>query len=197
MIDMRTMLALPLAAALAAPAAAAGAHAGERGKIQARVSFLTPTGQTVTDGSGITYRAGSWSYHESKVYPSRYWGTFPLYFVGQTMTFSVTLSNTAAQGDKPFKVRVEALNHVLETSGGLGMQLAPPQEWLVQDLRPGQSQTRQFSIYIAPNPALPSGLDVTKVRILHLNEGANSDAGLIKEELAVWCPPALKDSPGR
>lgn len=197
MIDMRMMLGLPLAAALAVPAAAAGAHVGERDKIQAQVSFLSPSGQTTTDASGITYRSGGWSYHESKVYPSRYWGTFPLYFVGQTMSFSVTLSNTAPQGNKPFKVRVEVLNNVLETTGAPGMQLAPPQEWLVQDLRPGQSQTRQFSIYLAPNPALPSGLDVTKVRILHLNEGADADAGLIKEEIAVWCPPALKDSPRR
>ena len=173
----------------------AGRHVGEAGKIQAQVAFLSPSGQTTTDATGITYRVGGWSFHENKVYVPAYWGTFPLYFMGQTMRFAVTLKNTSAKGKKSFKVRIQALNRVLETSGALGMEIAPPQEWIVDALRPGESVTRQFSIFIAPNPNLPSGLDVTKIRILHLNQGSNSNAGLIKEEIAVWCPPDLKTSP--
>ncbi len=177
-----------------APVKAAGRHVGEAGKIHASVEFLSPSGQTTTDATGITYRSGGWSFHESKVYVSRFWGTFPLYFIGQTMRFRVTLRNTAAKGKKPFNIRIEALNNVLDTNGTPGMQLAAPQNWSIANLRPGQSISREFSIYLAPNPNLPSGLDVTKVRILHGNRGTNPNAGLIKESLAVWCPPSLRDS---
>ena len=69
---------------------AAGEHKGEAAKITASVSFLNPYGQTTADSTGITYRVGGWSHHENKIYPSAYWGTFPLYFVGTTMNFSVT-----------------------------------------------------------------------------------------------------------
>lgn len=180
---------------LAAGLFAAGEHRGEAGKIEATVSFLNPYGQTTTDSTGITYRAGGWAYHENKIYPSAYWGTFPLYFVGTTMSFSVSLTNTAANGNKSFRIRVQALNHVLETSGAMGMEIASPKEWIVESLAPGETKTLQGSIYIAPNPNLPSGLDITKIRILHLNEGQNADAGLIKEEVAIWCPPSLQDTP--
>ncbi|MFA6092162.1 MAG: hypothetical protein WCU88_01245 [Elusimicrobiota bacterium] len=173
-----------------------GKHAGEAAKISAEVSFLSPAGTTRTDAQGITYQSGGWSYTEPKIYPQPYWGSFPLYFVGQAMRFQVRLSNTAVKGEKPFRVRVQALNRVLETNGALGMEIGPMKEWIVEDLRPGESSMREFSIDIVPDPNLPSGLDVTKVRILHENQGS-ADAGLIKEEIAVWCPPALKDSPKR
>lgn len=169
----------------------AGQHSGEVDKIRAVVNFLTPSGQTTTDASGITYRAPAYNFQsfEPKVYPPAYWGTYPLYFVGQTMNFTVTLTNTAASGNKKFKVRVQALNNVLEISGSVGRPLGSPQEWTVEDLRPGESRTLNGSVYIAPDPTLPSGLDLTKIRISHLNEGNNQDAGLILEDFAVWCPP--------
>lgn len=178
-------------------ASAAGLHVGEASKIEARVEFLAPSGETYTGKTGITYTSGGWSYHEDKVYVPSLWGSFPLYFVGQNMRFKVTLTNHTQKGNKTFKVRVQARNHVLETDGSEGMELAPQKTWIVSDLGPGQSKSQEFSIYIAPDPNLPSGLDVTRIRILHLNEGANEDAGLIKEATAVWCPPALKDSPTR
>jgi hypothetical protein len=132
---------------------------------------------------------------EPKVYPSQYWGTFPLYFVGTSMNFLIALTNTAAKGNKSFKVRIEAVHRVLEASGALGAQLAPPQTWTVESLAPGETKTLPGSAFIPYDPNLPSGLDITKVRILHLNEGANSDAGLIKESVAVWCPPPVNKQP--
>lgn len=178
-------------------ARAAGEHLGEADNIQAQVTFLGNAGLTTTDAAGTTYRvaAWNWSTFEPKIYPSNYWGTFPLYFIGTTMSFNVTLTNTATQGNKSFKVRVRASNNVLETSGLLGMQIAAPQEWVVDSLRPGETRVLPGSIFIAYDPNLPSGLDITKVQIFHLNEGSNQDAALIKEALAVWCPPSLKDSP--
>ncbi|HAM35671.1 MAG TPA: hypothetical protein DEB40_07875 [Elusimicrobia bacterium] len=194
---MKRFLALLCVSALApAFVAAAGLHNGEAAKITAQVSFLSPAGETFTDASGIRYTMNGWTFSsEPKVYPAQYWGRFPLYFTGSTMNFSVTLSNTAAKGNKSFKVRVEAVHNVLETSGAPGMTLAPTQTWVVESLAPGESKTLQGSAYIPDNPNLPSGLDLTKIRILHLNEGANPDAGLIKEQLAVWCPPPANKKP--
>lgn len=170
---------------------ASGRHTGEAERLEIRVEFLNPSGQTTTDGSGITYGVPQWGwrYFEPKVYPAAYWGTFPLYFVGQTMSFNVTLTNTTRQGNKRFKVRVQALNHVLETSGAEGMEIASPQEWVVDSLAPGETRILNGSIYIAPNPNLPSGLDLTRVRVFHVNAAANENAGLISEDVAVWCPP--------
>ncbi|MBI4057320.1 MAG: hypothetical protein HY399_07220 [Elusimicrobia bacterium] len=168
---------------------AAGQHRGESDKIQAQVSFLNPSGQTTTDATGITYVAGSWQSYEPKIYPPNYWGTYPLYFAGSIMNFSVTLTNTADQGNKNLKIRVQALNHVLNTDGTQGSPISSPQEWVVDSLRPGETRTLYNSIYVGSDPNLPSGLDTTKIRILHLNEGNNAEAGLIKEEVAIWCPP--------
>ncbi|HAT72672.1 MAG TPA: hypothetical protein DCS63_07635 [Elusimicrobia bacterium] len=172
---------------------AAGGHTGEAGKIVAKVTFQNPAGTTFTDAAGIRYTINSWTFaSEPKVYPAQYWGKFPLYFVGTAMKFTVSLTNTAAAGEKRFKVRVQALNNVLGTDGTAGREIAPPQEWTVSDLKPGETRNLEAAIFIAPDPNLPSGLDITKIRISHLNEGANDDAALIKEEIAVWCPPPDK-----
>ncbi|MDX6770333.1 MAG: hypothetical protein SF051_12430 [Elusimicrobiota bacterium] len=169
-------------------ARAAGVHSGEAPKISASVEFLGNAGHTVTDHRGTTYIAGWWSYFEPKIYVEKYRGVFPLYFVGQTMRFKVTLANTAEKGAKPFNVLIEADNKVLETDGSLGQEIGPRQSWTVKDLRPGQTVTKEFSVYIDPGDDLPSGLDATKIRIRHANSGS-ADAGLIKESIAVWCPP--------
>ncbi|MBI4668162.1 MAG: hypothetical protein HY747_03075 [Elusimicrobia bacterium] len=172
---------------------AAGSHSGEAGKIETSVSFLDSSGYTTTDARGTHYNFYGMTFDEPKVYPSWTYGkNYPLYFIGNTMNFTVTMRNAASKGAKPFKIKVKALNNVLETDGSPGMSLAAPQEWIVEDLRPGESRVLSGSVYIAPDPNLPSGLDITKIRISHLNEGGNEDAGLIKEEIAVWCPPKYK-----
>ena len=168
----------------------AGKHAGEADRIEASVTFQNSYGYTTTDANGIYYHVWGMVFNENKIYPAWTYGiNYPLYFIGTTMSFTVTLKNVTPQGKKTFRVRVAALNNVLETNGSMGMSLAAPQEWIIEDLGPGQTRTLQGSVYIAPDPNLPSGLDITKIRISHLNQGNNEDAGLIKEEIAVWCPP--------
>ncbi len=159
---------------------------GQPDEIQAQISFVAPWGQTTTNPRGTTYQSGPWSFFEPKIYASSYWGIFPLYPVGSTMRFDVYLTNTVTKGNKSFKLRVQGLNRVLETDGSLGMEIAPPQEWVIESLAPGETKILEGSIYIAPNPDLPSGLDDIKIRISHLNEGANENAGLIKTEMAIY-----------
>lgn len=188
---MKTLMSvlLPLLSFVPAPGSlfAAGMHAGEADKISAEVSFLNPAGRTTAGSQGITYNAGGWSMTEAKFYPPDFFGTYPLYFFGTTMNFNVVLANRTTQGKKSFKVRVEALSHVLETSGAPGQPLAAPQEWVVESLGPGETKTLQGSVALF-DPSVPSGLDITRIRVSHLNEGAEG-AALIKEVKAVWCPP--------
>src|SRR5688572_4827589 len=125
-----------LAAALlfaAAGAHAAGMHTGEAPKIEASVEFLGNAGHTITDHRGTTYVVGWSSLFEPKIYIEKYRGVYPLYFVGQTMRFKVRLANRSANGAKPFNVRVEAENKVLETDGTLGQEIGPMQSWTVKD----------------------------------------------------------------
>lgn len=187
-IRILSLAALPFFAALAAGSAlAAGLHAGEADRISAEVSFLNPAGQTTAGPQGVTYNVGSWSLTEAKVYPPEFYGTHPLYFFGTTMRFNVVLINRTSRGQKSLKVRVEALSHVLETSGLPGQSLAAPQEWVVESLGPGEMRTLRGEVALF-DPNVPSGLDITRIRVSHLNEGAEG-AALIKEVRAVWCPP--------
>jgi len=171
-----------------------GRHWGEASKLEARVEFLHQRGYTVTDRFGIHYHFYGLVFSEPKIYPSYLHGIrYPLYFLGQTMRFRVHLKNTSKKGGKKFKVRVNAVNYVLETSGFSGQVIAPGQDWIVKDLRPGEKRVLKGEIYISPDQNLPSGLDVTKVRIFHLNNGSNTNAGFIKEATAVWCPPDMQN----
>jgi len=172
---------------------AEGLHIGEADKLSISVEFLNPLGYTTTDETGIQYHYYGMVISEPKIYPpSTYGKQYPLYFVGGTMKFRVTLKNIAEKGAKPFKIRVNAVNYVMETTGYAGMIIAPGQDWVVQELRPGETKVVEGSIYIPYNPDMPSGLDVTKVRVFHLNNGADSNAAFIKEETATWCPPKAR-----
>ena len=113
----------------------------------------------------------------------------PLYIIGMPMNYQVTLANTAAQGNKPLKVRVQAVSSTLQTNCTAGQQLGV-QDYVVENLRPGESRTLQYSVNLN-DPNLPGGLDVTKVRIFHDNQG-NPNAGLIMETDVYWCPPSVR-----
>jgi hypothetical protein len=164
----------------------AGAHQGEAAKIATSVQFLDPAGWTTTDATGTTYVFRRTTF-EPKIYPSLYRGTFPGYYYGSTMRFTVSVANTAAMGAKPLRVSVQAVSSVLETDGSLGQQLGDTQEWIIDGLAPGQSTTLAGSVTIVGDD-IPSGLDLTRIRIRHLNNGS-ADAALIATADAVWCPP--------
>jgi len=185
-----SLAAVALSLSLAQTGFAAGV--GVAKKLDVAVTFNDPMGFTVTNDQGTFYNFYGFEMFEPKVYLPQHWGTFPLYFVDQNMNFSVAVSNTAAKGKK-FKLRIVASHHALLTDGSSGMALAPDQEFIVDNLVAGESRVINASIYIAPDPNLESGLDITTLRIYHLNNGS-SDAGLIKEFQAVWCPPDHEDA---
>lgn len=169
-----------------------GFHYGEDDQIKAEVIYKDPYGHTTTDYRGIYYHVYGRVFHEPKIYPSWTYGKkYPLYFMGLPMRFEVHLTNTMRKGGKKFRLRIQAVNYVMETSGFAGQIIAPGQEWIVESLLPGETKVVHGEILI-PTADLPSGLDVTKIRIFHLNNGKNQSAGFIKEETAVWCPPKYR-----
>jgi hypothetical protein len=165
--------------------------------ITTTVVFLAPDGFSTTDVSGITYNYGGASTFEPKVYPEQFWGTFPLYLPGTTMRFTVFLTNDTAQGKRPYNVKVQAISNVLNETingGGLGTEIGTSETWEVTDLLPGQTRTVTGSVVIPGDGSLPSGLDVTRIIISHLNNANDPDeddtvAGFVDLEYCAWCPP--------
>jgi hypothetical protein len=231
---------------------AAGESKREAANISVTVDFLDPICWTTTNALGTTYNfIADGSSFEPKVYPPLYWGSFPGYYYGTTMRFTVTLKNTAGEGKKSkahedegegghsrdkrseehqdvddrlfahdqefrrcerpgaggckprsgdggrqgqpdrhgksFQVKVQAISNVLEVDGGIGQQIGEIQEWTVEGLAPGQTQTLAGSLLILGDN-LPSGLDLTRIRVLRLNGDDDAD-DLIKVSSFVWCPP--------
>jgi hypothetical protein len=99
----------------------ASAASLDHGRLSTKVVFLKPAGSTVTNEFGIFYSTGG---SQAKIYAPEYWGTFPLYFAGTTMHFTLTVTNNVAQGNKPYNLRFRAISNVLKTvaqGGGLGV----------------------------------------------------------------------------
>jgi len=79
-------------------------HRGERNQIFVDISFFGSSGKTVTDAKGTHYYFFGRVVHEDKVYPSRYWGTFPLFFFDQTVGTKVRVINLGPR--RVFKLRI-------------------------------------------------------------------------------------------
>jgi hypothetical protein len=174
-------------------ASAAGNHNGEAANLKITITFLEQEGITTTSSAGTYFDMGGTDtkFRDDLIYPSLYWGTFPAYWgnAGDVMHFKVDIANTETKGGHSYKISVEAISNVLTTEGGLGMQIGNINTWTVTDLGPGQSTT-VFGEITFPEDGTPEGLDVTRIRVLHLNNSDNPDAGLIKVATGVWCPPA-------
>src|SRR5262245_5683332 len=75
--------------------------------IQTEVTFLNPSGHTSTNASGIHYNLWDWyMLNETLFYSPKTWGQlYPLYFLGQTVNFTVRLTNVAP-GKKTYRMRI-------------------------------------------------------------------------------------------
>jgi len=166
-----------------------GEHVGEVNQLEVSVSFSGESGQTVTDENGTFYHFWGYVFCENKVYPTEYWGVFPLYFFNDRVGATVTVTNKGPRKRAKLRVRTEC--YCLRTDGSNGAQLAAPQEVDI-DLAPGETQTVDASLVAEYVPDAESGLDRLIIKILHPNEGGgpgNSDPALIMLKEAIFCPP--------
>ena len=169
-----------------------GPHLGEREQLEVGIVFSQESGETVTDEEGIHYHFDGLVMSENKIYPSEYWGTYPLYFFGSEVGATVTITNNGPR--RVAKLRVETEAYVLLTDGSNGAELAPPQSFdvevgLDETVTVDASFTAEFDASAAN---MESGLDRFLVKVYHMNAGGKADhAGLIMVAEGVFCPPEL------
>ncbi|MHC4503031.1 MAG: hypothetical protein ACYTFI_06990 [Planctomycetota bacterium] len=176
-----------------------GPHVGEHSRLEVDIVFSRAFGETVTDEEGIHYYFEGTAAHEDKVYPSEYWGTFPLYFFGTEVGVTVTLRNLGPRAKIKARVRTEA--YVLLTDGSNGAVLAEPQEIDVVVTR-DEAVTIDASFTAQYTAGVESGLDRFVVKVLHPNEAgeisdtvSEDDPALITVAEGVFCPPDIVLSP--
>lgn len=167
----------------------AGKHTGERKMLAADISFFNTSGKTVTNSKGVFYHYYGIVVHENKVYPSKYWGEYPLFFIGNSAGIKVTVSNKGPRAK--IKLRVKTECYTLKTDGSNGMTLMAPRtvDFVVNR---GETKTIDASFAIQNQPGMESGLDRFIVKLLHINEGSgpgNNEPALIMQKEGVFCPP--------
>ena len=170
----------------------AGKHLGEVGQLAVDAQFHSAFGSTTTDATGIHYSFFGITLSEPKVYPTRYWGTFPLYFFGSRVGATVTVTNTGPRAKE--KLRVTTQVYTLELDGTSGVKLAPD---IVTDFWVDKGETKVIDASFTPQfvAGADSGLDRVVILVQHPNEGGgpgNEWPALILAKEAVLCPPAVE-----
>lgn len=169
-----------------------GSHAGERQQLEVEIAFSREYGETVTDEDGIHYHVGDWVFDEDKVYPSEYWGTYPLYFFDTEVGVTVAVRNNGPRAKARLIIRTEA--YVLCTDGTSGVALMEPREVEVE-VASGRTETIDASFTVEYAAGVESGLNRFVVKILHPSE-RGGDPALIMMEEGVFCPPEYQPDGG-
>lgn len=159
-----------------------GKHIGENKMLETDIYFFSPRGTCRTDNTGITYIIDGNELHLDIVYPSKYWGTFPLYLPGNEVPVKFTVTNKGPRAKAKLSAKMEA--YVLNTDGSNGPLLAPPQ---VIDFEVLKNNTEIVDAsFILPM----QGKNLNRVIIkLYHHQNTKNDASLIMIKEAVFCPP--------
>lgn len=192
-----------LALALTVPLAAAstditdqykaGEHKGELKQLDVDIAFSGSHGITTTDARGTTYKFWGLNIFEPKVYTSKYWGDFPLYFFGLPVHSEVTVTNKGPRNS--FKLRVTVQAYSLNLDGSNGVRLAPD---VVREFNVGRGETQRLDTTFTPQfvPGADTGLDRVVILVQHVNEGGqgkgNPYPALLLAKEAIICPPVVE-----
>lgn len=169
--------------------AKAGKHTGEQKMLDVDILFTDSYGRTITNADGIFYQFYGITIHEDKVYPSKYWGEYPLYFFGTETGVTVKVTNNGPRAKAKVRITTEA--YVLRTDGSNGAGLAEPRVIDVEVAR-GETKTIDASFFAQDAPGVESGLDRFLVKVSHMKEGegkGNPEPALIMAKEGVFCPP--------
>lgn len=160
------------------------------------IQFTNAFGKTITNEQGIFYHiwweGQEYVFHEPKIYPSEYFGEFPLYFFGSPVSVRVMVRNNGPANHTKLLIQTDA--HVLRTDGSAGAALAPSKTYEVVLAR-GETRTIDASFVVEYSPQAESGLDTFTVKVLHQSEGGgpgNQEPALIMVKRGVFCPPEYK-----
>jgi hypothetical protein len=170
----------------------AGEHSGEVKQLAVDLQFSGASGSTTTNAQGIFYNFWGITLSEPKIYPTQYWGTVPLYFFGQNVGATVTVTNNGPRATE--KLRITTQVYVLNTDGGSGVKLAQDR---VSEFSVAKGETKVVDASFTPQfvPGADSGLDRVVILVQHPNEGGGPGSlypALIMAKEAVLCPPAIE-----
>ena len=126
------------------------------------VSFSKESGKTVTDQYGTCYNVFGYSCFEQKIYPSAYWGVFPLYFFGDNVGVTVTVANQSNSRKAKLLLRTEC--YCLNTDGSNGAKLMTPREFETT-VNAGESKVVDASFDTEYTPDADSGLDRFLIKV--------------------------------
>jgi hypothetical protein len=172
--------------------AGAGQHIGEQNMLDVSISFSNSYGNTITNATGTYYNFFGYTFYENKVYPSHYWGNFPLYFFDTQAGVTVKVTNKGPRAKSKVRIKTDAF--VLNTDGSSGVSLMD-QKVIDVDVNKDETKTIDASFIAEYREGADSGLDRFVVKVLHVNEGGgpgNEEPSLIMLKEGVFCPPKYK-----
>ncbi|MEK7766971.1 MAG: hypothetical protein AAB368_12110, partial [bacterium] len=121
-----------------------GKHIGDAEPLSWTIEYLDSWGRTVVDAAGGHFFhdrccGGFRTDDPSWIYPSLYYGTFPMYYIGTTMRYRLTITNNGPRAYK--NLRVVAIQEYLNPDGGAGERLGPgaARDWFLSGLDAGKS----------------------------------------------------------
>lgn len=176
-----------------------GKHIGDGEPLSWKIEYLDAWGRTYVDATGGHFFhdrccGGFETYDPSWIYPTQYYGEYPMYYFGTTMRYRITLTNNAKRSY--MNLRVVAIQEYLTNNNTWGEWLTPDaaKDWYVPELRGGQSITFEGTLYLGVGSDTHGGLDQTHLQVQHWNPGGGipgAGSVIIDDAQAnIFCPPA-------
>lgn len=144
-----------------------GNHWGEQRPLDYHIEYLDPPGITRVDETGITFipSGGYSSIYSDEILPEKYFGVYPLYFMGNVLSFKVAIKNNSQRTYR--NLVIETYQEFLNIDGNQGVPIGDNNKntWFIEKLGPGEE------IVLSGEFAIPliggSGIDQTHLRISH------------------------------
>lgn len=177
-------------------AAQQGKHIGDASFLEYEIIYKNFPGILTIDENGATYYFPRWDFtwYAGGNYDERYYGVYPVYFIGQWIEYEIHLKNTGHRTYKNLKI-IATQEYYLAYGAEEDEVLPgdPTQEWELDGLRSGEEAVLEGR-YLAV-PGVRPGLDQTHLQVLHWSKG-NLEPVSIKgkvfiddEEAGLYCPP--------
>ncbi len=161
----------------------------DAGGLSYEIVYLNPVGDLVVDETGGTYyfNWGRVSY-VGGTYDEADYGTYPVFFIGDTMLYEIHLKNT---GNRTYGLITVVCTQEYYDVGlkGVPMPGDPTKEWVVKGLKPGEEVVLRGQHYAAPGTQ--PGLDQMHLKIYPGKRQYDDSRILIDDnpEASVYCPP--------
>lgn len=181
-----------------------GKHIGDGEPLTWSIEYFDQWGRTVIDATGGHFFhdrccGGYETDDPTWIYPAKYYGTYPMYYIGTTLSYRITLTNNGPRSYR--NLRVVAIQEYFNAAGGAGdrMGAGAARDWYLAELKPNQTVTLD-GLYAIGGDA-HAGLDQTHLQIQHWNRGRGrpGPGSVIVDDTkaAIWCPPEMETDGAR